>query len=122
MSEERAKRIAALNDLFRLNLLALSSGPHPVPGQIVCTRGISALPPETQIRIWAAVSNFNTFEEDDDPYGDHDFGVLRAEGVPEKIFWKIDYYADKCCTSGSEDATDPAQCFRILTIMLDSDY
>ena len=121
MSEDKAAQIAALNDLFRLNFFVPTFGPRPVPGQVVCTRGISALPPETQICIWAAVSSFNDFTEDD-IHGEHDFGAFRMEGVPEKIFWKIDYYADKSCTVGSEDASDPAQCFRVLTIMLASEY
>lgn len=121
MSEEKAKQIAALNDLFRLNFFVPTFGPRPVPGQIVCTRGVSLLPPETQIRIWAEVSKFDDFTEDD-IYGERDFGAFRMPGVPEKIFWKIDYYADKSCTAGSEDASDPAQCFRVLTIMLASEY
>jgi hypothetical protein len=121
MSEDKAKQIAEQNDLFRLNFFVPSFGPRPVPGHVVCTRGISALPPETQINIWAGVSSFNDFTEDD-IYGEHDFGVFRMEGVPEKIFWKIDYYADNSCTFGSEDTSDPAQCFRVLTIMLASEY
>ena len=121
MSEDKAKQIAALNDLFRLNFFVPTFGPRPVPGQIVCTRGVSALPPETQIRIWAAVSSFSEFTEDD-VYGEHDFGAFRMQGVPEKIFWKIDYYADSSCMSGSEDPSDEAQCFRVLTIMLASEY
>ena len=121
MSEDKAKQIAALNDLFRLNFFVPTFGPRPVPGRVVCTRGISALPPVTQIRIWAGVSSFNDFTEDD-IYGEHDFGVFRMEGAPEKIFWKIDYYADNSCTFGSEDPSDPAQCFRVLTIMLASEY
>jgi len=121
MSEDKANQIAALNDLFRLNFFAPTFGPRPVPGQVVSTRGVSALPPETQISIWAAVSGFSDFT-DDDIYGEHDFGAFRTESVPEKIFWKIDYYADKACTAGSEDASDPAQCFRVLTIMLASEY
>jgi hypothetical protein len=121
MSEDNAKQIAALNDLFRLNFFIPTFGPRPVPGQIVCTRAIMALPPEIQIRIWAAVSKFSDFTEDD-IYGEHYFGAFRMEGVPEKIFWKIDYYADKSCNAGSEDPADPVQCFRILTIMLASDY
>ena len=121
MSENKARQIAALNDSFRLNFFVPSFGPRPVPGQIVCTRAISTLPPEIQIRIWAAVSSFNDFTEDD-IYGEHDFGAFRMEAVPEKIFWKIDYYADKSCSAASEDASDPAQCFRVLTIMLASEY
>jgi len=122
MSEDKAKQIAALNDLFRLNFFVPSFGPRPVPGQVVCTRGISALPPETQISIWAEVSGFNSFEEGDDPYAERDFGAFLMPGVSEKIFWKIDYYADKSCTSGAEDPSDPAKCFRVLTIMLASEY
>jgi Protein of unknown function (DUF3768) len=121
MSEDKAKQIAELNDLFRLNFFVPTFGPRPVPGQVVCTRGVSALPPETQISIWARVSSFNDFTEDD-IYGEHDFGVCRIEGAPEKIFWKIDYYSDSSCTVGSEDPSDPAQCFRVLTIMLASEY
>jgi hypothetical protein len=121
MSEDKTQRIAALNDAFRLDFFVPSCGPRPVPGPIVCTRGISLLPEEIQSRIWTAVSKFNDFTQDD-IYGEHDFGVFRTEGVPEKMFWKIDYYADKSCAAGSEDASDPAQCFRVLTIMLASEY
>jgi len=122
MSEDKAKQIAALIDLFRLNFFVPSFGPRPVPGQVVCTRGISALPPETQICIWAGVSGFDNFAEDDDPHGEHDFGAFDMPGISEKIFWKIDYYSDSFCTFGSEDPSDPAQCFRVLTIMLASEY
>jgi len=113
MNEDRAKKTAALNDLFRLDFFVPSFGPRPVPGHIVCTRGISALPPEIQINVWGKVSGF---------YGEHDFGAFRMPGVPEKIIWKIDYYADKSCMFGSEDSSDPAKCFRVLTIMLASEY
>lgn len=122
MSENKAKKIAALNDLFRLNFFVPSFGPRPVPGHVVCTRGISALPPGTQIAIWAEVSNFSAFDEGDDPYSERDFGAIAMPGAPERIFWKIDYYADKSCTSGSEDPSDPTRCFRALTIMLASEY
>ncbi|MGH6879009.1 MAG: DUF3768 domain-containing protein [Rhizomicrobium sp.] len=121
MSEDKAKTTAALNDLFRLNFFVPSFGPRPVPGRVVCTQGISSLPPETQIHIWGKVSNFNDFTEDD-IYGEHDFGAFRMPGVPEKILWKIDYYADKSCTFGSGYPSEPAQCFRVLTIMLASEY
>ena len=122
MDEQKAKRIAELNDRFRIDFFIPTFGPRPVPGHIVCTRGISALPPETQIRIWSAVSEFKDFTEDNDPYGERDFGAIRMEAVPEKIVWKIDYYADKSCALGAEDPSDPARSFRVLTIMLASEY
>ena len=121
MDEQKAEQIAALNDQFRFNFFVPTFGPRPVPGRIVCTRGISALPPQTQICIWSAVSEFKDFTEDD-IYGEHDFGAIRMEGVPEKIFWKIDYYADKSCALGAEDPSDPARSFRVVTIMLASEY
>jgi hypothetical protein len=51
-----------------------------------------------------------------------DFGTFTMQDVPEKIFWKIDYYADKSCATGSEHPADPAQTFRVLTIMLASEW
>jgi len=44
-----------------------------------------------------------------------------VEGVAEKIFWDIDYYADASCAGGSEDPSDPARRFPVLTIMLASE-
>jgi hypothetical protein len=122
MDEQKAKRIAELNDLFRFNFFVPSMRPRPVPGQIVLTRGICALPQDTQIRIWFAVSEFKDFAEGDDPHCEHDFGSIPMDGVPVKIFWKIDYYADTSCALGSEDPSDPARSFRVLTIMLASEY
>lgn len=120
--EHTSKRIAALNDAFRFTFFTPSPGPRPVPGLIVSTRGIAGLPEETRIRIWLAVAGHDEFPEGDDPYGEHDFGALDIEGVNEKIFWKIDYYADSDCVCGSEDPADPKKSFRVLTIMLASEY
>ena len=80
-----------------------------------------ALPPETQICIWAEVAKFSKFTEDNDPHGEHDFGAFDID-CAGTIFWKIDYYADKSCDSGSENPTDPVASFRALTIMLASEY
>lgn len=121
MTDQKATEIATLNDLFRSGFYIPSFGPRPVPGRLVCTSGIAALPPETQIRIWGEVSNFDSFTEENDPHGEHDFGAFDVNGVG-KIFWKIDYYADDSCSFGAEDPSDISQCFRILTIMLASEY
>src|ERR1700690_3577062 len=115
VSEDQASKIAVLNDYFRMNFLIPSQ--RRVPGQIVCTSGISALPMETQSRIWLDVIRFNAFTEDNDPHGEHDFGAFEVEGAG-KIFWKIDYYADRSCRFGSENPAAPEKSFRVLTIML----
>ena len=61
----------------------------------------------------------DAFCEDNDPYGEHDFGAFEVEG--EKLFWKIDYY-DKALEHGSEDPADPTRTTRVLTVMLASEY
>ena len=121
VSDEKAKKIAEMNDRFRLNFDVPCFGPRAVPGHIVAPRGIAALPPGMQISIWEEVADFDDFTEDDDPHGEHDFGAFDMAGAG-KVFWKIDYYADKSCATGSEDPADPAKSFRVLTIMLDSEY
>jgi hypothetical protein len=63
------------------------------------------------------VENFNSFNENNDPYGEHDFGSLKFEG--KKVFWKIDYY-DKSLGYWC-DPLDKA-CRRVLTVMLAEEY
>ena len=113
--------IAILNDRFRKQL-----GMPPffiediVPGRVLMTAGITALPPVTQIHIWAEVRDYDRFHADDDPYGEHDFGSFDCPGAG-RIFWKIDYYAPDML-HGSEDPADTSRTVRVLTIMLASEY
>lgn len=56
-----------------------------------------------------------------DPHGERDFGVVEFQA--HKIFWKIDVYAnDGTFAWGSETPWDPQQSFRVVTIMLASDW
>jgi len=108
---DKSKTNAELNDRFRRSFLG---------GRVFMTVGIQALPEGIQAAIFAKVQQFDTFTEDNDPYGEHDFGAFEAPGAG-KIFWKIDYYAPDM-QHGSEDPTDPKQTVRVLTIMLASEY
>lgn len=116
-----SKTIAQMNDQFRSRLQIPVFGTPEVQGCFVMTSGIAALSPEDQICICAEVRNYADFTEDDDPYGEHDFGSIDYKNVG-KLFWKIDYYSDSYCTSGSETPSDPNQSYRVLTTMLASEY
>ena len=62
-----------------------------------------------------------TFHEDNDPHGGHDFGSLEHDDT--KIFWKIDVYEnDGTFQWGAAQPWDSETSYRIVTVMLASDY
>ena len=115
-ANRRKKQIAKWNDLLRRRA-PICLGTY---GRTVCTAGIASLEPETQADLLEAVRRFDGFNEENDPYGEHDFGSIQLPTV--KLFWKIDYYADPSCIGGSEDPSDPEKTYRVLTIMLAEEY
>lgn len=117
----RAAKIAALNDELRWRLGERPSTPTKAQGMALMTHGVISLPRATQSLIEAAVRNDQDFTQENDPYGEHDFGSFEIDGAG-KIFWKIDYYSDRSCTYGSEDPADPDRSFRVITIMLAQEY
>lgn len=108
----RAEKIAALNDLCRR---AMGIG-----GMVFMTHGIASLSPEARSAILGMVARFDRFTEDNDPYGERDFGAIEHDG--QQIFWKIDYYARGDLTCGSECPESAAHTTRVLTIMLAEEY
>lgn len=83
------------------------------------TRGVEALGLASLGAILKAVAAFNEFSEDNDPYGEHDFGALRVG--ESRLFWKIDYY-DKSLEAASPDPADPDLTVRVMTVMLAEEY
>lgn len=112
---EKSALIAQQNDEFRSSLGRVS-----IPGTVVMTAGIAALSRAQQTAIMQAVAGFASFSEENDPYGEHDFGSIDLANVG-KVMWKIDYYAPDL-VYGSEDPSDLEQTHRVLTIMLASEY
>ncbi len=109
-------RIAELNDRLRKGDTSL--------GSLTMTPGIAGFDQLDQFEIIERLQSFDSFPEGDDPYGEHDFGAFDSRGV--RIFWKIDYYdrasyctGDEC---GSDDPSDPAKTYRVLTVMLADEY
>jgi len=104
------KTIAALNDRFRRTLAG---------GKVVLSADIAALPEAAREHIICKVRAFDTFDAEDDPYGEHDFGAFEALG--KTVFWKIDYF-DEAMAAGSAEPSDPAVTTRVLTIMFAEEY
>jgi len=110
MSDSTAQTIAAQNDDFRL---------HPNKGTLCLTAGIRALGDLCVKEIIGKVRNFNNFNENNDPYGEHDFGAFDYQG--KKIFFKIDNY-DTDFLFLSPDVTNPRVTNKVLTVMLAEEY
>ena len=70
-------------------------------------------------RVFAAIQGFADFTADNDPYGEHDFALLRPEGL--RVIFKIDYY-NPTLSGHSPDPTEPQVTRRVLTIMLAEEY
>lgn len=109
--EARAVAIARDNDAFRA---AMGCAPG-LKGRTLFTAGLRALGGAAVTEAFAKVRDYADFNEGDDPYGERDFGAFDVKG--ERILWKLDYFADADCDAGSEDPSDPAQTFRVLTVM-----
>ncbi len=102
---KRAADIAALNDAFR----------RGNPMRYVVTQGVQD--ECGAMNVLFAVRHFSDFNEDNDPYGEHDFGQITLNS--RQLFWKIDYY-----DSGLSGWCDPLSpdCRRVLTVMLAEEY
>lgn len=120
MSAVSTNPIAELNDQLRMTLGIPALG-SSVPGQVIMTKGIASLSETQMSHVLNEVRQFDNFTEDNDPYGEHDFGSLEHSDIG-RVFWKIDYYADDSCRFGSEDPSDVTKSYRVLTIMLASEY
>ena len=113
--ERRANKIAELNDRFRRAV------PYPsdVPGRVLVTQGVHALPDTRKAAIFESIREHSSFAEGNDPYEEHDFGVVDV--CDDRYIWKIDYY-DKNLQYGSADPSDCLETIRVMTVMHVSEY
>jgi len=105
------KKIAELNDQFRMT---------GVGGKIVLTQGVANLGEDMVIKIILALRGFADWGQENDPWGEHDFGVIKLAEA-RKVYFKIDYY-DTRMEYGSDDPSDPEKTIRVLTLMLPEEY
>ncbi len=94
--ERRTAAIRKLNDEFRKTGLG---------GRVYLTRGVDALPQERQRALLSRIRQYENFNPENAPYGEHDFGSLTVRS--EKAYFKIDYY-DRALAGGSPDPADPS--------------
>jgi hypothetical protein len=109
-SLDRLRRTVILNDFLRR---------YFVGGKVVVSSWVECLDEETFSEVIREVQDFKDFSEDNDPYGEHDFGSVTVRG--KRYFWKIDYY-DKDMNGHSEDKSNPVVTERVLTIMRAEEY
>jgi hypothetical protein len=110
MIKSDSKAIAALNDQARQTFIGC---------RVLFTPGIQELSIELLAQVVDAMRKFDQFSEDNDPYGEHDFGRIDLQG--SVIFWKFDYY-DPDLQMASLDPGDPTITTRVLTIMMANEY
>ncbi len=82
-----SQNIRKKNDLLRQQVPLV-----PMPNRFMMTSSVACLPEKKLTSLFSKVVNFNDFNQDNDPHGEHDFGTVFQDG--EKYFWKIDYYDD----------------------------
>jgi len=109
-----SEQLAYINDTIRVNICKLKGNVkvNGVIGQLVFTRNAIDTLGENIGVLLSAVATFNQFKEDNDPYSEHDFGIIELFG--KTWFWKFDYY-EKSIRSFGHDV-------HLLTIMEASDY
>lgn len=105
-------RIRELNDQFRRG----GQG----KGTVLVTTGVQDLGSEFIMRVLAAIRSYADFSDDNDPWGEHDFGATEIDD--QKVFFKIDYFSDDTMEYGSENPANADKTYRVMTIMLAGEY
>lgn len=112
-----------LNDAFRADLAKNGtkgdSGHEARWGGVVMTPQVHALTETVRCDLMDGIGRFDDFSPENDPYEEHDFGVVSLHG--ERFFWKIDYY-DLDLRHASPDPGDAAFTIRVMTIMRADEY
>lgn len=109
-----SKQICTLNDTMRRDIF------NPTAlGEVILTASVGALSDTERFALIDEVRCFEDFTDDNDPYGEHDFGAINFKG--ERYFWKIDYY-DTNLEFHSPNPANKKLTRRVLTIMRSDEY
>ncbi len=107
----RTEVIRRLNDLLRI---------YHFGGHVLFTQGVACIGAAGKVTLLESLAQFNDFNEDNDPYDEHDCAIFAVEDNVTYMF-KIDYYDDSL-EAGCENPADPTVTTRVITIMTPSEY
>ena len=82
---------------------------HHEADKVLVTNGITALGEDVVFEAMTKAKSFDTFTEDNNPWGDRDFGSFELS-TGDKAFWKVDDYGGH----------DGIRC--VFTLLLASEY
>ena len=108
--QHQSQRIRALNDALRRT----GKG-----GRVMYTDGIVGQGLEFAAAVMKAVTSFDAFNPDNDPWDEPDCATVKLGQY--SVIWKIDYY-DRDLTYHSPDPADTNVTARVLTVMLAEEY
>ncbi len=100
--------VAKLNDELRRSIPFI-----PEPHRLILTDSLMDLSEETLEELFSAIRIFNTFNESNDPYKEHDMGLVEIDDQP--YFWKFSYLDENFEFYRTNGA-------RLLTIMRADEY
>jgi hypothetical protein len=107
---QRQDKIRQLNDRLRKT----GNG-----GQVLITQGVIDRGLDFAKEALMAVSHFNAFTTENDPWQEHDCAVVSV--LDQQVIFKIDYF-DLTMTSLSGHGHDPKRTKSVMTIMLAAEY
>ena len=107
------KVIVQANDTFRHE--AMTGARLSMPGMIVATPRVEALPDAVKRRIFEAIRDYDRFDDGDDQFPDEHERGFYCIGR-ETFAWKIDWTPDPTGIVIPENEK-PETFFRVLTIM-----
>ena len=111
---DHVRRCRELNDELRQNI-----GQNTGKNIVVLTQGLQAQSNGFIREAISKIQRFNSFNSDNDPYGEHDVIVITIQNT--RVIAKIDYF-DNDLKFHSPDKADPVATKRVITIMLSSEY
>lgn len=108
---ERHEKIRNLNDDHRI---------HGIGGRRMISERAMGVPVETFKKMALKVKHFDAFNNDNDPYGEHDGADFHIDGI--HFSWKIHYYSDDRHHYSSPDPADLDLTTRVMTIKLFEEF